>query len=94
MPIRYEYNSTCCNHLYMETRKVEDAQVVTKCNVCGQSEYVLSNEVVLEDILVPEQSYEYPAEELSPQQLVNKKLIDLGLTQEEINLLIQESTNP
>lgn len=50
MPIRYEYNSSCCGHLYMETRYPQDAQVVTKCNVCGQGDYVLSNEVVLEDV--------------------------------------------
>ena len=60
MPIRYEYNSTCCNHFYMETRKPSDAQVVTKCNVCAQGEYVLSNEVVLED--VPEPVYVAPIE--------------------------------
>lgn len=53
MPIRYEYNSTCCNHFYMETRKPSDAQVVTKCNVCAQGEYALSNEVVLEDVPEP-----------------------------------------
>jgi hypothetical protein len=40
----------------METRNLEDAQVVTKCNVCGQGEYVLSNEAVLED--VPELVYQ------------------------------------
>ena len=48
MAIRYEYKSTCCNHLYMETRNAEDQQVVTKCNVCGQGEYVLSAEVDLD----------------------------------------------
>lgn len=53
MAIRYEYNSTCCGHLYMETRNPEDAQVVTKCNVCGQGDYELSNEVILEDISAP-----------------------------------------
>lgn len=37
----------------METRKPSDAQVVTKCNVCAQGEYVLSNEVVLEDVPEP-----------------------------------------
>jgi hypothetical protein len=40
----------------METRNADDAQVVTKCNVCGQGEYVLSNKVVLED--VPEPIYQ------------------------------------
>ena len=62
MPIRYEYNSTCCNHFYMETRKPSDAQVVTKCNVCAQGEYALSNEVVLED--VPEPVYQVSVEEI------------------------------
>jgi hypothetical protein len=33
----------------METRNPEDQQVVTKCNVCGQGEYVLSAEVDLGD---------------------------------------------
>lgn len=42
MAIKYEYNSTCCNHFYVETRNPEDAQVVAKCNVCGQGEYVLT----------------------------------------------------
>ena len=49
MIIRYGYTSVCCNHLYMETRKVEDAQVITKCNVCGQGEYTLTSEIELED---------------------------------------------
>lgn len=49
MIIRYEYNSTCCNHLYMETRTEDVGQVVTQCNVCGQGEYTLSNEVILEE---------------------------------------------
>lgn len=53
MPIRYEYNSDCCGHLYMETRKLSDAQVITTCNVCGQGEYVLANEVILEDVPEP-----------------------------------------
>ena len=45
----------------METRRATDNQVITKCNVCGQGEYVLSNEVVLED--VPEPVYQAPAED-------------------------------
>ena len=44
----------------METRNLDDAQVVTKCNVCGQGEYVLSNEVVLEDM--PEPVYQVSVE--------------------------------
>ena len=85
MPIRYEYNSTCCNHFYMETRKPSDAQVVTKCNVCAQGEYVLSNEVVLED--VPEPAPQVATQELTPQEAANQKLLSLGLTQEEIEAL-------
>jgi hypothetical protein len=42
MAIKYEYNSVCCSHYYIETRNAEDAQVVTKCNVCGQGEYELT----------------------------------------------------
>ena len=49
MAIRYEYQSTCCNHSYMETRMKEDAQVITKCNVCGQGEYLLTAEIELQE---------------------------------------------
>jgi len=42
MAIKYEYNSPCCSHYYVEVRNPEDAQVITKCNVCGQGEYVLT----------------------------------------------------
>jgi hypothetical protein len=90
MPIRYEYNSTCCGHLYMETRMINDAQVITKCNVCAQGDYVLSNEVVLEDVPVPEQGI---AEEIDPKELANQKLLASGLTQEEIELLINDAKN-
>ena len=48
MAIRYEYSSECCSHFYVETRRDTDAQVVTKCNVCGQGEYVLSAETDLD----------------------------------------------
>jgi hypothetical protein len=48
MAIKYEYNSTCCSHFYIETRNAEDAQVVTKCNVCGQGEYVLTAQTDLD----------------------------------------------
>jgi len=47
----------------METRNLDDAQVVTKCNVCGQGEYELSNEVVLEDMPEPV----YYAEPVEPE---------------------------
>jgi len=50
MAIKYEYNSTCCNHYYVETRNAEDAQVMTKCNSCGQGDYVLAQETTLEEI--------------------------------------------
>ena len=52
MAIKYEYNSSCCGHYYIETRNAEDAQVVTKCNVCGQGEYVLSAETDLDTLPV------------------------------------------
>jgi hypothetical protein len=48
MAIKYEYSSTCCSHYYIETRNPEDAQVVTKCNVCGQGDYELTAETILE----------------------------------------------
>jgi len=51
MAIKYEYNSPCCGHFYVEVRNPEDAQVVTKCNVCGQGEYVLIQEVALEETI-------------------------------------------
>ena len=51
MAIKYEYNSVCCGHFYVETRNPEDAQVVTKCNVCGQGEYELIQEVALEETI-------------------------------------------
>ena len=53
MAIRYEYNSVCCGHHYMETRNADDAQVVTKCNVCGQGEYELTAQTEIETIAEP-----------------------------------------
>jgi hypothetical protein len=69
----------------METRKPSDAQVVTKCNVCAQGEYALSNEVILED--VPEPAPQVAMEEPTPQEAANQKLLSLGLTEEEIEAL-------
>ena len=46
MAIKYEYNSTCCNHYYIETRNIDQPQVVTKCNICGQGDYELTAEIV------------------------------------------------
>ena len=62
MAIKYEYNSTCCGHFYIETRNVEDAQVVTKCNVCGQGEYTETNRTEIESI--PQPVYQVPSEDL------------------------------
>jgi hypothetical protein len=52
MAIKYEYNSPCCGHYYIETRNAEDAQVVTKCNVCGQGEYELTAQMDLDQLPV------------------------------------------
>lgn len=53
MAIKYEYSSECCSHYYIETRNNDDAQVVTKCNVCGQGEYVETNRTEFESIIEP-----------------------------------------
>ena len=53
MAIKYEYNSPCCNHFYVEIRNESDAQVMTKCNVCGQGEYVLTAQSEIESISEP-----------------------------------------
>jgi hypothetical protein len=53
MAIKYEYSSTCCSHYYIETRNNADAQVVTKCNVCGQGEYIETNRTEFETIIEP-----------------------------------------
>jgi hypothetical protein len=37
----------------METRNADDAQVVTKCNVCGQGEYELTTQTEIETIAEP-----------------------------------------
>jgi nucleoside phosphorylase len=71
---------------------INDAQVVTKCNVCAQGDYVLSNEVVLEDVPVQDQGTQEYVEELTPQELANQKLLALGLTQEEIEELINQAS--
>ena len=70
----------------METRKPSDAQVVTKCNVCAQGGYALSNEVVLED--VPEPVYQAVEETFVS---ARDKFLAAGFTEEEINILIQEA---
>ena len=50
MAIKYEYSSECCSHYYVETRNNDDAQVVTKCNICGQGEYLLTAQTELEEL--------------------------------------------
>lgn len=60
MAIRYEYNSTCCAHLYLETRNAGTAPIVTQCNVCGQGEYVEINQTEIETIAEP--VYQVPVE--------------------------------
>jgi hypothetical protein len=85
MAIKYEYNSTCCNHFYVETRNADDAQVVTKCNVCGQGEYVETNQIEIETISQP--IYQALEEQIVS---VRDRLILAGFTEEEIDLLIQE----
>jgi hypothetical protein len=86
MAIKYEYSSTCCSHYYIETRNNNDAQVVTKCNVCGQGEYELTTQTEIETIAEP-------VYHGSNDQIVSTRdrFISAGFTQEEIDLLIQES---
>jgi hypothetical protein len=62
MAIRYEYNSTCCGHFYIETRNESDDQVVTNCNVCGTGEYQETNRTEIESI--PEPVYQPSSENL------------------------------
>jgi hypothetical protein len=62
MAIKYEYSSECCNHYYIETRNNDDAQVMTKCNICGQGEYVENNQTEIESIAEP--VYQIPLEEI------------------------------
>ena len=53
MAIKFEYSSDCCNHFYVETRNADDKQVVTKCNICGQGDYVETNRTEIESIAEP-----------------------------------------
>ena len=62
MAIKFEYSSDCCNHFYVETRNADDKQVVTKCNICGQGDYVETNRTEIESIAAP--VYQAVAEEL------------------------------
>jgi hypothetical protein len=52
MATRYEYESTCCNTGYIETRNETDAVVNKICVQCGQGEYKLVSEIKLDDPIV------------------------------------------
>jgi hypothetical protein len=86
MAIKYEYSSECCNHYYIETRNNDDAQVMTKCNICGQGEYVETNQTEIETI--PQPVYQDSSEQVVS---IRDKFISAGFTEEEIDLLIQET---
>jgi len=53
MAIRYEYSSTCCAHLYLETRNADTAPIVINCNVCGQGAYLEVSQTEIETIAEP-----------------------------------------
>jgi hypothetical protein len=53
----------------METRNADDAQVVTKCNVCGQGEYELTAQTEIESIAEPV----YVAVEAESDQVVEEE---------------------
>ena len=53
MAIRYEYNSECCNHFYIETRNENEAQINPKCNVCAKGDYILVTQTEIETIPEP-----------------------------------------
>ena len=86
MAIRYEYSSTCCSHYYIETRNNNASQIITMCNVCGQGEYVETNQTEIETI--PQPVYQTSEEQTVS---VRDRFISAGFTEEEINLLIQET---
>jgi len=50
MVTRYDYVSMCCKTDYSETRNAEQPQVYTTCVQCGQGEYELQTETILEEI--------------------------------------------
>ena len=71
MAIKYEYNSDCCNHFYIEIRNPEDNQVMTKCNSCGTGEYQETSRTEIESIAEP--VYQVAAQE----EVTNLPLEDL-----------------
>lgn len=86
MTIKYEYSSECCSHYYIETRNNDDAQIMTKCNVCGQGEYVETNQTEIESIPAP--VYQAGDEVVVS---IRDRFISAGFTEEEIDILIQEA---
>ena len=84
MAIKYEYSSECCSHYYIETRNNDDAQVFTKCNVCGQGEYVETNQTEIETI--PQPVYQALEDQIVS---VRDRLISAGFTEEEIEDIIK-----
>lgn len=86
MAIKYEYNSTCCGHSYIETRNAENPPIITKCNICGTGEYQETKQTEIESI--PEPIYQAVDEVVVS---IRDKFISAGFTEEEINLLIQET---
>jgi len=86
MTIKYEYSSTCCSHYYVEIRNNNDAQVMIKCNFCGQGEYAETNQTEVESIPAP--VYQ-PSDEVVVS--IRDKFISAGFTEEEINALINDA---
>jgi len=84
MAIKYEYSSQCCNHYYIETRNDNDAQVMTKCNICGQGEYVKTRQIEIETI--PQPVYQASEDQIVS---VRDRLISAGFTEEEIEDIIK-----
>ena len=37
---RYKYKCPLCAHEYLEQRTVEEPQIMTKCNDCGNADYI------------------------------------------------------
>ena len=47
MAIKYEYESNCCRHYYIEVRDAEMPIIHPTCNNCGQGEYELIEQSTL-----------------------------------------------
>jgi len=62
MTVRYEYKSACCGHEYVEQRAAEEPMFFPTCNVCGEADYELVNEIVLADKVERQAGPEAPTE--------------------------------